>query len=275
MRILLAGATGVIGRRLVPMLVKDGHEVFGTTRAVTRTDAVRALGATPIVMDALQPDSVVDAIGSAAPDAIIHQLTDLGARDFAGNARLRVDGTRALVDAALSAGVPRMITQSISWVVPARASGAGLADETVPLAEDATPGVRELETETARVPTGVVLRYGYLYGPGTWYAADGLFADAARRGDLTAPAEVVNFVHVDDAAAAAVAALDWPTGVVNIVDDEPAHAVDWVPAFAAAVDAPAPLVGDLPEGRAVSNAKARSLGWTPHHPTWRPHFGIE
>jgi nucleoside-diphosphate-sugar epimerase len=270
MRIMVAGASGVIGRALVPLLREAGHEVAGTTRHPGRLAAIEALGAQPLVMDALDASSVKTALGQAAPDVVMHQLTDLAGLDFAGNARLRITGTRQLVDAALAAGVGRMIAQSISWVV---APGDTPATESVPLADNATPGVRELESAVAEMPVGVVLRYGLLYGPGTWFARDGLRATEAREGRLAATAQVQSFVHVRDAARAAVAALDWPAGVVNLVDDEPAPFTEWVPAFAAAVGAPAQRA-DLPEnpGRAISNARARALGWTPEYPTWRTGF---
>jgi nucleoside-diphosphate-sugar epimerase len=270
MRIMVAGATGVVGRLLVPLLREAGHEVAGTTRNPERLAALDALGAQPLVMDALDAGSVTTAVKLAAPDVVIHQLTDLAGLNFAGNARLRIAGTRHLVDAALAAGVGRMIAQSISWVV---APGDTPATESEPLAQDATPGVRELESDVAEMPVGVVLRYGLLYGPGTWFARDGLRADEARAGKLGATARVQSFVHVHDAALAAVAALGWPTGVVNVVDDEPAPATEWVPAFAAAVGAPEQRL-TRPEnaGRPISNAHARALGWSPQYPTWRTGF---
>ena len=270
MRILLAGAAGVIGRRLIPLLVAEGHEVVGTTRRPERSHALAELGARGALMDALDRDNVERVMEAVEPDAVIHQLTDLAGLDFAGNARVRLEGTRNLVDAALACGVERMVAQSISWVVP---TGEAPATEDEPIATDATPGVRELEAAVGEMPVGVVLRYGMLYGPGTWFARDGARADEARRGVLGATSEVTTFVHVDDAAAAAAAALEWPAGIVNVVDDVPARAAEWMPAFAAAVGASAPAIPDLSNaGRPISNARARSLGWSPRHPSWREGF---
>lgn len=280
MRVLLAGATGVIGRIVAPRLVHDGHIVYGTTRHEDRLASITATGATALVMDALDTASVSAAVHRAEPDVILHQLTDLASLDFGGNTRLRIEGTRRLVDAAAGIGVSRMIAESISWVMP---PGTGAASEDEPLATNATPGVRELEEIVATLHDGVVLRNGALYGPGTWYANDGRLATVARAGNLAATARVSSFVHVEDAAAAVVDAIGWPAGVYNIVDDEPADAADWIPLFAAAVGASAsdgatptgatPTgLADLPAGRAISNAKARAMGWRPRYPSWRTGF---
>ena len=164
----------------------------------------------------------------------------------------------------------RVVAQSISWVVP---YGDTLATESEPLRDGVTPGVAELESAVLALEHGVVLRYGQLYGPGTWRARGAQDAVEAREGRLTAMAEIVDFVHVADAASATVLALDWPHGIVNVVDDHPARAEEWMPAFASAVGAPAPEIpSGLPWGRPVSNALARSRGWEPRYPSWREGF---
>ena len=277
MRILLAGATGAIGRLVVPLLVEQGHEVAGTSRSADGVKAVDALGARGLQMDALSAESVNAAVHSFSPEVVIHQLTALGERDFAANSRLRIEGTRHLADAALEVGARKIIAQSISWVYEA---GDTPADETVAL--DATPeragmmaGVLGLESQSARMPEHVVLRYGALYGPGTWHERGGFVAQQLREGALTANDGVSSFVHVEDAARAAVAALEWPSGVVNIVDDEPAPAREWLPALAAAFGEPAPRIVEGRAGweRGASNHKARTeLGWVPVWPTWRSGF---
>jgi len=280
MRIFLAGATGAIGRRLVPLLVEAGHDVTGMTRRSEGADLLRALGADAVTADALDRDAVHAASAQARPDVVVHQLTDLRAGTSASNAALRRDGTRNLVDAARAAGVGRLVAQSIAWVYE---PGDDPATEDVPLdlgADEArrtsVEGVAALERAAAEMPEWVVLRYGLLYGPGTWFAPDGLRADEARARRLTADADVSSFVHVDDAASAAVEALDWPSGIVNVCDDEPASGHEWVPAFCAAVGAPPPPEDDAARNawaRGASNAKARrDLGWTPHHPSWRQGF---
>lgn len=270
MHVLLAGATGVVGRRIVPLLVADGHRVTGLTRSPRRAAELRALGAQPVVVDVVEGAALTTAVRAAAPDVVMHQLTDLTGADLAANARLRVVGTRNLVDAARAAGVRRMVAQSVAF---AYVDGPGPATEDTPL-DSARAGVRELETAVAELPEWVVLRYGLFYGPGTWFAPDGRMADQARAGELVADESVISFVHVDDAAAAAVAALHWETGAVNVCDDQPARGQEWVPAFCAAVGAPAPTVAGTREGgaRGADNRRARRLGWIPAYPSWHDGF---
>jgi nucleoside-diphosphate-sugar epimerase len=278
-RIFIAGASGVIGRRLVPRLVAAGHEVVGTTRRTERADLLRGLGARPVVVDALDRDALIAAVREARPDVIIHQMTDLSRMDLAANARLRIEGTRNLVDAARAAGVRRLIAQSIAFVY---VDGNHPASEDEPLDLDAPEprrttvlGVQALEDVVGELEVGVVLRYGSLYGPGTMYAPDGSFAERVRRGEVAANDSVTSFCHVDDAAAAALQALDWPAGIVNICDDEPAPARDWLPRYAARIGAPPPPVarGRDRGARGASNAKAhRELDWQPLRPSWRDEF---
>ncbi|WP_019632844.1 NAD-dependent epimerase/dehydratase family protein [Actinomadura atramentaria] len=274
MKIFVAGATGVVGSRMIPALVQAGHEVVGTTRRAERAAAVEEQKAAAVVLDVLDADATRAAVAEAAPDVVIHQLTDLADRDFAANSRLRIDGTRNLVDAAKAAGVQRMIAQSIAWLYE---PGTEPAVETDPLDPAPQPyeGIAALEAAVAEMPRGIVLRYGALYGPGTWYEPGGFFAEQVREGEQKLEPVWTSFIHVDDAAAAAVAALDWPAGTVNVVDDEPALAQDWLPVYAAALGAPAPRQAGrhaAGKGRPVSNAKARDLGWKPSVPSWREGF---
>ncbi|MFF5637685.1 NAD-dependent epimerase/dehydratase family protein [Streptomyces sp. NPDC012825] len=273
MRVLVAGATGAVGRQLVPRLEAAGHEVVGISRR----------GPRPV--DVLDAEAVRRAVAAIAPDAVVHQLTDLGGADGAANNLVRVEGTRNLVDAARDAGVGRIVAQSISW---AYAPGDAPADESVPL--DPTEelprarvvaGVRALETAVAGLPEAVVLRYGILYGPGTWYAPGGAVA-AALAGDpgarflgsTAADGSVSSFVHVGDAAEAAVRALEWPPGAYNVVDDEPAPGHVWLPVLATALGVPAPgrTEGRAPWARGAVNGRARALGWAPARPSWRTGF---
>lgn len=280
MRIFLAGATGAIGRRLLPLLLADGHQVTAMVRSEDSAASAEKAGATAVLADALDAAAVRAAVRSAAPDVVMHQLTALASGDFAANAALRIHGTRHLADAAEEAGVRRFIAQSIAWVYE---PGDGPASEDVPLDLHAAPprsrtveAVAELERQTARSPEWVVLRYGALYGPGTWYTPEGSYAEQARQGKLPATADVASFLHVDDAAHAALAALHWPTGAVNVCDDDPAAGHLWVPAFCAAVGAPVPAVDDAPAAptaRGADNTLARTtLGWTPRRPSWREGF---
>ncbi|MER7614500.1 NAD-dependent epimerase/dehydratase family protein [Nonomuraea wenchangensis] len=279
-RIFLAGGAGVLGRRIIPLLVAAGHTVVATTRHEARTGPLRDLGATPARVDVLDAAAVAAAVHDSGADVVMHQLTDLAGGDLAANAALRRDGTRNLVDAALAAGVRRIVAQSICWTyVP----GEGPARESEPLDLGApeprrttVAGVAAMESAVAELPEWVVLRYGLLYGPDTWFEPRGLRAAEAWEGRLVAGADVTSFVHVDDAAAAALAALDWPVGHVNVCDDEPAAGVDWAPAFCRAVGAPAPSMSGAPANpvaRGADNRHARrDLGWTPAYPSWRAGF---
>lgn len=218
MRIFLAGAAGAIGRRLTPLLRAAGHSVVGTTRSDIRTEVLRALGAEPVVVDVFDAPALARAVAAAAPQVVIHQLTDLAfapgtpqyEEGLARNARLRIEGTPHLVDAAKAAGVRRMITQSIAFVY---APGDGARMETDPLDTSATgarkdtvDGVVALEQATLELPEGIVLRYGFLYGPGTW------FTDGKR----SKPS-----LHVDAAAQAALLAVSHGKhGIYNIAEDD-------------------------------------------------------
>jgi nucleoside-diphosphate-sugar epimerase len=274
--VFVAGASGAVGRQLLPMLIGAGYKVFGTTRNPGKTAQMAAIGVRPVLIDVFDRDSLIAAVREAKPDVIIHQLTDLSAADFAATDRLRIDGTRNLVDAAKAVGVRRMIAQSLAIVY---APGAKPATEQDPLADDSptlrdtVKGVRSLEAAVAELPEGISLRYGLLYGPGTWYSRVGPFADAVRQGRRPASSGVSSFVHVEDAARAAMLAIDWPAGVVNIVDDEPAAGTEWLPHFAAAIGAPSPPMGEQGGEQGASNRKARQeLGWVPLYPTWRDGF---
>lgn len=246
---------------------------------------MRRQGASAVQADALGRDGLLQVMAATAPDAVIHQLTALSDADWEATDRLRREGTRNLVDAAESAGVGRIVAQSISW---AYAPGEAPADETVPLDIGAAQprggmvdGIQALEETVAELETSVALRYGILYGPGTWYAPGGAVA-AALAGDSTArllayleaDRSVTSFVHVADAARATI---DWPSGPVNIVDDEPAQGRQWLPVLAEALGVPTPVAtsGRQSWARGASNALARSRGWQPDHATWRNGFATQ
>jgi nucleoside-diphosphate-sugar epimerase len=311
-RILIAGATGAVGQRLLPLLIDDGHEVVALTRTPSKAGALRAAGALPVVVDALDREAVHGAVLGAEPEVIVHQMTALtGATDlrrfdrtFALTNRLRTEGTRHLLDAARAAGTRRLIAQSFTgW--PFAREGGPVKDEDAPL-DDAPPraqretlaAIRALEALVAGTDAdadagveGVVLRYGGLYGPGTSLSAGGEVTELVRRRRLPVVGGGEgrsSFTHVDDAAGGVLATLDGPQGVFAIVDDEPARAADWIPELARALGAPPPRhvprwVGRLAAGQAgatmmtstrgASNARARRvLGWTPRHPSWREGF---
>jgi 2-alkyl-3-oxoalkanoate reductase len=309
MRIFIAGATGALGSRLVPDLVEAGHEVFGTSRHESALGGIDGQGATGVVMDALDRESVRAAVGAAKPDVIVHQLTALGAmtgnpkrfdREFAMTNRLRTEGTDHLLTAAREHGVRRFIAQSYTtW--PNERRGGWVKSEDDPLVDD--PGkeareslraIRHLEHAVTTAPgiEGLVLRYGNFYGPGNALSRTGTMGELVRRGKFPVVgggAGVWSFIHVDDAAAATAIAVErGAPGIYNIVDDEPAPVSEWLPYLAEQVGGrkpmrlPAwlgrPMLGQLgiammTSVRGSSNAKAkRELGWTPRYATWREGF---
>ena len=270
MRIFVAGGTGVVGRRMLPDLVQAGHAVTVMTRDPERARSLVADGVDIAQGDVLDASIVRLALATSSPVVVFHQLTDLTKRDRRANARLRINGTRNLVEACLQVGTERVVAQSIAW---AYEPGEAPAPESTSLdvaspsedRRDTVQAIATLEEQVARVAHGVVLRYGMLYGPDTWYWNDGMMATLARAGRLPASPDVVSFVHVDDAARAAVDALEWPAGPVNVVDDEPVAGTSWVPAFAEVVEAPEPVqtLDRQPWARGATNVHARDLGWSP------------
>ena len=303
----MAGATGAIGRRLLPMLVEAGHQVTGMTRSEGKLDSLRAAGAEAAVCDVFDADALAGVVAAASPEVVVHELTDLPtnldprkmAKQLEGNDRIRVEGTRNLVAAGVAAGARRMVAQSIAFAYAPAGSRVKREDE--PLWESApfpwsrtVEALHELEravTETKGLE-GIVLRYGFFYGPGTSYAGDGYFAVEARKRRLPVVGKgtgMFSFIHIDDAAAATVAAVErGAPGIYNVVDDEPAAMRDWVPAYAEAMGAKKPFriprfvarvvagsytTGMATELRGASNERAkRELGWTPRYPSWRTGF---
>ena len=301
MRVFVVGASGAIGTRLVPQLIERGHEVIGTSRSPRNAERVRALGAQPIVLDLLDRNAVIEAVAAAQPDAIVHQATALADvkfsrnldRTFAPTNRLRTEGTDALVAAARAAGVGRFVAQSFASFRYAR-EGGPVKTEDDPL--DPTPVSTTRETNAAMRyldqavidAGGIALRYGGFYGA----ASDGLLAPVRKR-QFPIVGEgggVSSFIHLDDAAAATVLALEHDGGpaIYNVVDDEPAPVREWLPVLAKVLGAKPPrhfprwlarlFAGEAgvsmgTESRGASNAKVkRELGWTPRYPSWREGF---
>jgi nucleoside-diphosphate-sugar epimerase len=303
MRVFVAGASGAIGRQLVPRLIDAGHEVHGMTRSESKQAMLDELGAVPVVADALDPDQVAEAVARAKPDVIVHELTAIGAvdpsefdRDFAPTNRLRTEGTDHLLSAGQAVGAQRFVAQSNGAYSYAR-TGDGLKSEEDPL--DPTPPRQQRETVAALRhleeavlgadwTEGIVLRYGILYGPGTMLMRGEVMFEMVREGKLPIIGDgrgVWSFVHIADAAEATVAAVDHGSrGIYNVVDDEPAPAAEWLPALAQTLgaDEPARVPSEsapevsamqMTELRGASNAKAkRELGWSPAHPSWRQGF---
>ncbi|GAB2595906.1 NAD(P)-dependent oxidoreductase [Streptomyces capparidis] len=309
MRILIAGASGAIGRQLVTQLVARGHEVVGTTRSAARTGALRALGAEPVVVDALDPDSVGDAVAKAEPEVIVHQLTALNGplsvrnakRMAAATNRLRTEGTDHLLAAARAAGVRRFVAQSNAmWM---ERTGGPVADESGRIepdppadAAEAVAALRHLEDAVTGITwaDGIALRYGGFYGPGTGMSAapDAVMAEQLRRRRFPivgGGAGVWSLVHIADAASATVAAVErGRPGIYHVADDDPAPVREWLPYLARALGAEPPrrvpawlarlLAGQaavdmMTRARGISSEKAkRELGWTLRYPSWRTGF---
>ena len=300
MRVLVAGATGAIGRRLVPELISRSHHVVGTSRTPENAAALRSLGAVPAVLDLLDPAAVTDLVSRIEPEAIVHEATALSGlsdmkhfdRSFEKTNRLRTEGTDALLAVAREAGVERFVAQSYAgW--PYAREGGPVKTESDPLdphpvdeMRETLRAIRHLE-ERVLSAHGIVLRYGGFYG-----SPDDAQVELVRKRRFPVVGDgegVWSFVHLEDAASATALAVERGTpGIYNIVDDEPAPVSEWLPAMAEALGAKPPrhvprwlaqvIAGEpgvvlMTEVRGASNAKAkRELGWTLRYPSWREGF---
>jgi nucleoside-diphosphate-sugar epimerase len=300
MRVFVAGASGILGRRLVPQLIDAGHEVIGTHNSPANAELLWALGAKPVLLDLLDAGAVREAVLESEPEAIVHEATALANakfgrsldKAFAGTNALRTRGTDALLAAAWELGVHRFVAQSFAPYRYAR-EGGPVKTEDDPLDPTPPPNTRETYAAMAHLDEavtsfgGIALRYGGFYG-----ASDDGWADLVRQGKFPIVGEgtgVFSWIHLDDAATATVLALEHAgPAVYNIVDDEPAPVREWLPVLAQAVGAKPPrhfpvwlarlFAGQAAvvmgtETRGASNAKAkRELGWELHHPSWRDGF---
>jgi nucleoside-diphosphate-sugar epimerase len=296
MRVLIAGATGVIGRQAVPRLAAAGHEVIGLSRT-----GRAPLAGQRVTADLLDPDALTTAVRSVAPDAVVHVATAIPdpinprhiAREMALTNRLRAEGTAHLIAAARAAGVERIVAEGYAPAYDP--AGDPVCDEDQPLWREpprqyapVVAALRDLERQVVGA-AGLVLRFGHLYGPGSTFATDGATIAQIREGKMPIVGEggaIFSFIHAADAAAAIVAAVESDvTGVLNIVDDDPASVREWLPEVARSLDAPEPknvpplvarfAVGPfglafMTELRGADNRRAREhLGWAPDHATWR------
>jgi nucleoside-diphosphate-sugar epimerase len=310
MKVFVAGATGAIGRQLVPILVERGHEVTGMTRTPAKQDVIQQLGARPVVADALDPEAVAQAVAEAESEVVIHELTAIDAgsvrrsidKAFAQTNRLRTEGTDHLLAAAKATGARRFIVQSFAGWPYARIGGP-IKTEEDPL-DDSPPkqvretlaGIRHLERAVtgAKGIEGLALRYGGFYGPGTslGLTPDGEQIEMLRKRRIPvvgSGAGMWSLIHIEDAAAATAAAVErGAPGVYNVVDDEPASVSVVLPELAEVIGAKPPrhvprwlgrlIAGEaavimMTEVRGASNEKAkRELGWELRYPSWRLGF---
>jgi 2-alkyl-3-oxoalkanoate reductase len=309
MKIFIAGASGAIGSQLVSQLVARGHEVVGTTRSAAKTGALRALGAEPVVVDALDPDAVADVVAKAEPEVIVHQLTALNGpmkmrnvkRMAAATNRLRTEGTDHLLAAGHAVGVRKFVAQS-NYALLERAGGPvvdenGRIDPSPPKdVEEAVAALRHVEDAVTGITwaDGIVLRYGGFYGPGTGIEAapDAVMAKLIRKRRFPivgGGGAVWSMVHITDAASATVAAIErGRRGIYHVADDEPAPVREVLLELARVLDAKPPhrvpawlarmLAGKgaveiMTQARGITSEKIkRDLDWTPRYPSWRQGF---
>ncbi|HZQ55212.1 MAG TPA: NAD(P)-dependent oxidoreductase [Bryobacteraceae bacterium] len=308
MKIFVVGAAGAVGKRLIPQLLASGREVIAATRTPAKADNLRALGAQPVILDLLDRAAVLNTVISVQPDVLVHQGTSLARVHnlkhfddrFEMTNRLRTTGTEYLLEAARAAGTRRFIAQSYTgW--PNERSGGRVKTETDPFDSNPPGSMRRSLAAIQKLEelvlgagnlTGIVLRYGNFYGPGTSVAPDGEIVEAVRQRKLPiigSGAGIWSWIHIDDVVRATLLAIEGaPAGIYNIVDDDPAEVSVWLPYLAQAIGAKPPRrvpewLGRLVAGEAVvsmmtkirgaSNATAkRVLNWQPLYPTWREGF---
>ena len=306
MRIFLAGATGVIGRELLPLLTERGHEVVALTRREEEVPLLKSAGVEPAVADVFDAEGLRTAVAKARPEVVVHELTSLPdafdpariTEQFAANDRIRREGTCNRLSGAKAPGARKIVAQSIAFGY--EPVGSRIKAEEAPLfvdapepwggsvraakdLEDAVLGVEEIE--------GVVLRYGHLYGLGTYFAPDGQIGQGLLAGAVPIAGEgegTYSFLHMEDVASATVAAVEgWPWGVYNVCDDEPTRAREWMPYYAKVLGAGEPprvskeelleaagwlTLHQITEMRGASNARAREQNWAPRYRSWRDGF---
>jgi 2-alkyl-3-oxoalkanoate reductase len=309
MKVFVAGATGALGKQLVPMLVSQGHEVTGMTRTPAKRELIQQMGARPAIADAFDPEAVAQAVAEAEPEAVVHELTDLTGtfarnidKSFATTNRLRTEGLDHLLAAAKATGARRFVAQSFAgW--PSEPTGGPVKTEEDPLQQhppktvtESLAAIRHVEDTVTHADglDGLALRYGGFYGPGTSLAADppGELTEMIQKRRVPIIGDgsgIWSLVHIEDAASATAAALErGAPGVYNVVDDDPVPVRELMPELARQLGAKPPRhlprwVGRLAGGeagvmmmteiRGATNEKAkRELGWEPRYPSWRQGF---
>ncbi|WP_436957030.1 NAD-dependent epimerase/dehydratase family protein [Staphylococcus sp. AS1337] len=274
-RIFVTGATGLIGTKLTQRLLEEGYQVAGFTTSQQGKAKLVDNGVKAYIGDILKYDTVEAAIADYQPDIIMNEITDLKNIDMSANTRVRIEGTKHLVEAALKNGVKHMQSQSIAFTYE---GGNTLATEDTPLDYNAigdrkttVAGVEGLESETARIENYVVLRYGLLYGPGTWYGKNGLIYNSFIEGAVTMTDGIQSFIHIDDAVEVAIQALNFESGIYNIADDEPVKGNVWAQWYADLLNVQ-PEINIQPSEsheRGANNAKFHNQGGKLIYPSWK------
>lgn len=274
-KVFVTGATGLIGTKLTQRLLQEGYEVAGFTTSQQGKAKLVDAGVEAYIGDILKYDTVEAAISDYKPDIIMNEITDLKNVDMSTNTRVRIEGTKNLVEAALKNNVKQIQSQSIAFTYE---GGDTLATEETPLDTQSTgdrkitvDGVEGLENETARIENSVVLRYGLLYGPGTWYSKDGMIYNSFKEDTVTMTDGVQSFIHIDDAVEVAIQALNFESGIYNVADDEPVKGDVWAAWYADLLNVNPQLNIQPAEAheRGASNAKFRAQGGKLIYPSWK------
>ncbi|MFT2140321.1 NAD-dependent epimerase/dehydratase family protein [Staphylococcus sp. GDY8P145P] len=274
-KIFVTGATGLIGTKLTKRLIEEGYEVAGLTTSEKGKEKLDNAGVKAYIGNILEYDTIEKSIGDFKPDIIMNEITDLKQVDMSANTKVRIEGTKNLVEAAIKHDVPHIQSQSIAFVYEA---GDTLATEETSLDYDASgdrkitvDGVEGLEKESARLNKHVILRYGLLYGPGTWYGKDRMIYNQFINGEVTMTDGVQSFIHIDDAVETAIQALNFESGIYNVADDEPVKGDDWAKWYANELNVSPTLNIEpaAPFERGVTNKKFKDQGGKLIYTTWK------
>lgn len=274
-KIFVTGATGLIGTKLTKRLIEEGYEVAGLTTSEKGKEKLDNAGVKAYIGNILEYDTIEKSIGDFKPDIIMNEITDLKQVDMSANTKARIEGTKNLVEAAIKHDVPHIQSQSIAFVYEA---GDTLATEETSLDYDASgdrkitvDGVEGLEKESARLNKHVILRYGLLYGPGTWYGKDGMIYNQFINGEVTMTDGVQSFIHIDDAVETAIQALNFESGIYNVADDDPVKGDDWAKWYANELNVTPTLNIEpaAPFERGVTNKKFKDQGGKLIYATWK------
>ncbi len=265
---------------LIQALIEKGHIVGGLTTSNNKVELLQSLGAVAYVGNVLKKEQIQKTLQDFQPDIVIHQVTALSNGSVLDNAKVRAIGTRHLIDVVKEMDIKRMIAQSIAWAYEPGETIATEEDslhiEAIDKRKITIDGIVALENAVQELLNSIILRYGSLYGPETWYDKTGMIGKQCIYGDMTVNDSILSFIHVKDAVHATVQAINWTDGIYNIVDDEPVKSAVWGSYYAKQLHAPNPnyIHGGMPWERGASNQKAKKEGWELLYPSWRDGFLI-